>query len=128
MDVENKHSKYKLYYRIIFVVVFIVLVASGIIYTQYRFKQNAYALGVEAVSGFSAKAEYTINAYHVAIDFASTYVENLIRNNADIEKIFKWLIVFNNNLSKNVSNNATHSYIIFDDNFFLFKSPSYRNG
>ena len=71
MDVENKHSKYKLYYRIIFVVVFIVLVASGIIYTQYRFKQNAYALGVEAVSGFSAKAEYTINAYHVAIDFAS---------------------------------------------------------
>ena len=118
MDVENKHSKYKLYYRIIFVVVFIVLVASGIIYTQYRFKQNAYALGVEAVSGFSAKAEYTINAYHVAIDFASTYVENLIRNNADSEKIFKWLIVFNNNLSKNVSNNATHSYIIFDDNFF----------
>ena len=73
---------------------------------------------MEAVSGFSAKAEYTINAYHVAIDFASTYVENLIRNNADSEKIFKWLIVFNNNLSKNVSNNATHSYIIYDDNFF----------
>lgn len=56
------------------------------------------------MSGFSAKAEYTINAYHVAIDFASTYVENLIKYNADKEKIFKWLTAFNNNLSKNVSN------------------------
>lgn len=117
MNIDNKQKKHKLYYRIIFAAVFIVLVAAAMMLTQYRFKQNAYALGVEAVSGFSAKAEYTINAYHVAIDFASTYVENLIKYNADKEKIFKWLTVFNNNLSKNVSNNATHSYIIFDDNF-----------
>lgn len=33
------------------------------------------------------------------------------------KKIFKWLTAFNNNLSKNVSNNAAHSYIIIDDNF-----------
>lgn len=118
MKVENKHSRRRLYYRIIFTLVFIILVAAAIISTQYRFKQNAYALGVEAASGFSAKAEYTINAYHVAIDFASTYVENLIKSNTDNEALFQWLIVFNNNLSKNVSNNATHSYIIVDDNFF----------
>lgn len=117
MNIDNKQKKRKLYYRIIFLAVFVVLVAVAVILTQYRFKQNSYALGVEAVSGFSAKAEYTINAYHVAIDFASTYVENLIKYNADKEKIFKWLTVFNNNLSKNVSNNATHSYIIIDDNF-----------
>lgn len=117
MNIDNKQKKRKLYYRIIFLAVFVVLVAVAVILTQYRFKQNSYALGVEAVSGFSAKAEYTINAYHVAIDFASTYVENLIKYNAGKEKIFKWLTVFNNNLSKNVSNNATHSYIIIDDNF-----------
>lgn len=118
MDIDNKQNKRKIYYRIIFVTVFIILVSAAIIFTQYRFKQNAYALGVEAASGFSAKAEYTINAYHVAIDFASTYVENLIKYNADKEKIFKWLAVFNNNLSKNVSNNTTHSYIIIDNDFF----------
>ena len=99
MKVENKHSRRRLYYRIIFTLVFIILVAAAIISTQYRFKQNAYALGVEAASGFSAKAEYTINAYHVAIDFASTYVENLIKSNTDNEALFQWLIVFNNNLS-----------------------------
>lgn len=118
MNVNSKHNKRNLYYRIIFASVFIISVAAAILGTQYRFKQNAYALGEEAVYGFSAKAEYTINAYHVAIDFASIYAENLVKNNADSDMIFQWLTVFNNNLSENVSNNTTHSYIIIDKEFY----------
>ena len=70
MNIESTLKKRQLYYRIIFVLIFVILVAAVIISTQYKFKQNTYALGIEAVSGFSAKAEYTINAYHVDIDFS----------------------------------------------------------
>lgn len=118
MNIESKLKKRQLYCRIIFVLIFVILVAAVIISTQYKLKQNTYALGIEAVSGFSAKAEYTINAYHVAIDFASIYIENLVKRGADKDKLYKWLTTFNNNLSKNVSNNSTHSYIIINNEVY----------
>ena len=109
------HRKKKLYYRVFFLVVVLFLLFYTLLLTVEKLIANSTHLGLEMVSAFSSKAEYSIRSYNIALDFASTNLAQIMENNTNIEELKPWLKQLDYNLKNNLKVDSMHTEIIIDN-------------
>ncbi len=113
MGGPKHHNKKQLYYRVFFLIVVILLLAYTFFLTRSRMVDNSLNMGLEMVGAFSARAEYSIRSYNIALAFASETLIQLVNNEIKQEEIFQWITWLDKEIKSNLNSKSAHTYITY---------------